>query len=76
MGASLRGSINAKCRDCIYDPKSGLGNWRQQVSLCTVYKCPLWPVRPVSESVRGEGPPPTRVEDHRLWQARLGTGAD
>ena len=73
MSASLRGAINAKCRDCIHDPKSGLGNWRQQVSLCTVYSCPLWAVRPVT---RGEMAPPPRAEDHRLWQAQFGPGAD
>ncbi len=49
---SLRGAINSKCKDCIYDPKSGLGNWRQQVSLCAIKTCPLWAVRPLSESHR------------------------
>lgn len=46
---SLRAAINAKCRDCIYDPQAGLGNWRQQVTGCTVTDCPLYPVRPVSK---------------------------
>lgn len=45
---SLRAVINAKCRECIYDPVAGAGNWRQQVGACTSTKCPLWPVRPVS----------------------------
>jgi len=45
---SLRAAINAKCKDCIYDPKSGLGNWRQQVQSCQITGCPLWPVRPTS----------------------------
>ena len=43
----LRGKVDAKCVDCIYDPK-GRGNWRQQVSACTVVACPLYDVRPVS----------------------------
>lgn len=43
---SLRAAINAKCKDCIYDPKSGHGTWRQQVEGCTVSRCPLFPVRP------------------------------
>lgn len=47
---SLRAAINAKCRDCIYDPESGLGNWRQQVSSCTATECPLYSVRPLSKS--------------------------
>ena len=48
---SLRAAINAKCRDCIYDPLSGLGNWRQQVSACDAEgACPLWPVRPRSSA--------------------------
>jgi len=46
---SLRDAINGKCRDCIYDPLSGLGNWRQQVEACTAKACPLWAVRPVSK---------------------------
>jgi hypothetical protein len=44
----LRGRINAKCAECIYDPVSG-GTWRQQVEGCTSYNCPLYPVRPVSK---------------------------
>lgn len=47
---SLRAAINAKCKDCIYDPKSGLGTWRQQVEGCTSRICPLWPVRPTSSA--------------------------
>jgi len=49
---SLRAAINAKCKDCIYDPKSGLGTWRQQVEGCTSRNCPLWPHRPTSSSSR------------------------
>lgn len=46
---SLRKAINDKCKDCIYDDLSGLGNWRQQVSLCTSTDCALYPVRPLSK---------------------------
>ena len=49
LNPSLRRAINAKCVDCIHDPLSGLGNWRQQVEACTSKACPLWPVRPVSK---------------------------
>ena len=43
----LRSSINAKCKQCIYDPSNG-GTWRQQVDACTVVSCPLFDVRPQS----------------------------
>lgn len=45
---SLRAAINAKCKECIYDPMGGGGNWRQQVEACTSRSCPLFPVRPTS----------------------------
>ncbi len=46
---SLRTAIDEKCRDCIFDPLA-VGNWRQQVTLCSVYSCPLWEVRPLSRA--------------------------
>jgi hypothetical protein len=46
---SLRNAINEKCKWCIYDPLSGEGNWRQQVTKCTSTDCPLYPVRPISK---------------------------
>jgi len=42
----LRGKINAFCAHCIYDPEAGTGAWREQVEICTSYKCPLYSVRP------------------------------
>ena len=42
-------AIEANCRDCVYDPANS-GNWRQQVTLCAVRECFLWPWRPVSRS--------------------------
>jgi len=50
---SLRRAINEKCKDCIYDPLCGGGNWRQQVSACAIKSCPLWPYRPQSQSRAG-----------------------
>ena len=47
---SLRAAINAKCKDCIYDPLSGLGHWRQQFEACTIQSCSLWPYRPKSKA--------------------------
>ena len=43
--ASLRDSINAFCRECIYDPAAE-GSWRSQVRACTAPTCPLYKVRP------------------------------
>ena len=43
--ASLRKAINAKCKECIYDPYAK-GTWRMQVELCTSLNCPLFKVRP------------------------------
>lgn len=45
---SMRAAINAKCKDCIHDPKAGLGAWREQVEQCPCTGCPLYPLRPLS----------------------------
>lgn len=50
---SLRDAINAKCRECIYDPLSGMGTWREQVGVCTSRACPLYPVRPLPKPRKG-----------------------
>ena len=49
-GLSLRQAINAKCRECLYDPGCGGGHWRQQITDCTDPKCSLYPVRPTTKS--------------------------
>lgn len=46
---SLRKAIDQMCKGCIYDPIPGLGNWRQQVTACTMNDCPLYPYRPISK---------------------------
>ena len=47
---SLRKSINAKCKDCIFDElDEGAGKWRQQVEDCTSKSCALYYVRPTSK---------------------------
>ena len=46
---SLRKAVDAFCRHCIYDEKSGFGTWRQQVTACTATTCPLYKVRPLAE---------------------------
>jgi len=53
---SLRKAIDAKCKECIYDPIGGPGSWRNQVGNCTAYSCPLYDVRPTpyASSSKGE----------------------
>lgn len=43
---SMRKAINEMCRQYIYDPMGGNGNWRQQVTKCTSPGCPLYELRP------------------------------
>lgn len=47
---SYKSAVVAKCKECIYDPISGIGTWRQQVEACTSYSCPLFDYRPKSKS--------------------------
>ncbi len=42
-------AINAFCKQCIYDPVSGDGHWRQQVEKCTSLACSLYEFRPISK---------------------------
>ena len=44
--ASLRSAVNAKCKECLYDPIGGGGKWREQVAACTSGGCPLFELRP------------------------------
>lgn len=74
MSVSLRAAINAKCKDCIYDPKCGGGTWREQVAQCSAANCPLWPVRPAPTS-GPFGNPPRRPEDIPSGWVTLPTGA-
>ena len=46
--SGMRGKVNAKCAECIYDDLGGNGTWRQQTEACTATECPLWPIRPTS----------------------------
>jgi len=45
-GLSFREAIDAKCKECIYDPESR-GTWREQVKECSSSLCPLHPLRPL-----------------------------
>jgi hypothetical protein len=48
----LRGRLNVKCIECIYDPYQQ-GSWRKQVGKCTVYDCALYHKRPMPGSKGG-----------------------
>ena len=43
----LRSAVNAKCRECTYDPKDA-GSAAQQIACRTTKSCPLHQVRPVT----------------------------
>ena len=42
---SLRKAINQNCADCVYDNLAA-GTRLQQITLCSVYSCAFWEVRP------------------------------
>ena len=48
---SPRQRIALHCRGCGSDPAAP-GSWRQQVGLCPVSKCELWPLRPLPTRLR------------------------
>lgn len=48
---SLRQSVNAMCKMCIYDGSGGGGTWKNQVKDCTSGKCPLFCQRPLPVGV-------------------------
>ena len=47
---SLRKAINAHCKSCVYDQLAA-GSWKAQVTLCSVYKCELFDVRPTTQRI-------------------------
>ncbi len=68
---SLKKAVNEKCKECIYDPQSGQGTWREQVEKCTSLMCPLYPYRPTSRKAKpGEkGAQPEGLRRYREAQA-------
>ena len=46
---SRQQSINAKCKECIYDAND-VGTWRQQVQACELTDCALYAYRPKSSA--------------------------
>ena len=60
---SLRKAIDAKCRECIYDPIAA-GTWRQQVEECTSKACPLYLCRPRPSVSRGKASNPEKSPEN------------
>lgn len=61
MSHSFRSAINAKCKECTYDPLSR-GTWREQVADCVNGGCPLHALRPVPREATVNGKPcPAKV---------------
>jgi hypothetical protein len=66
---SLRAAINAMCKSCIYDPGSGNGGWREQVSACSSSNCPLHLVRPQSAAKSAQRAPISLFDGQRRLAA-------
>ena len=67
-------AIEAKCRDCIYDPLDD-GAWRQQVERCEITDCALYPYRPKSRSKMPDMADSAPVEPHyELISDHVGQG--
>ena len=56
-------AIEAKCKECIYDPLDD-GTWRQQVEGCDLVDCSLWEYRPKSRSKMPDMADSAPVEPH------------
>ena len=56
-------AIEAKCKDCIYDPCEE-GTWRQQAERCELINCALWIYRPKSRSKRSNLVDSAPVQPH------------
>ena len=52
---SRQKSINAKCKECIYDAND-VGTWRQQVEACQLTDCALYAYRPKSRAKSRRSP--------------------
>lgn len=69
-------AINERCKECIYDPSSGGGTWRQQVESCTSENsCALWKFRPLTkptmEKLRKERIENMTPEEREIYERRL-----
>lgn len=67
-------AIDAKCKDCLYDPGCGKGTWKEQIAQCMSTTCPLWPYRPAPRGGQWFDPPrdPSRIPPE--WQEKIARG--
>jgi hypothetical protein len=70
---SLRKAINDKCKDCIYDPLAGTGNWRKQVHSCIDTACPLHPYWPMSVPRQKQAKCGVPEALRQYWEGRRGS---
>jgi len=68
MAMTRQKAINAKCKDCIYDPVDG-GTWREQVQRCTSTDCALFEHRP-KPIVRNPNPGPVPLSLQGVQRAK------
>lgn len=61
---SLRKAINAYCRSCGYDSKSGLGSFRKQIEDCPCTSCHLYEVRPRIKPKQGVSELPQGISNY------------
>jgi hypothetical protein len=66
-------AIEAKCKECIYDPLDD-GTWRQQVEGCDLVDCSLWEYRPKSRSKMPDMTHSVPVQLHYEGNHRGGKG--
>ena len=63
-------AIDAKCKECIYDPEED-GTWRQQVKACAIDSCALHPYRPMPYKVRNHAVQP----EYKTIRDAVGVGS-
>ena len=69
MKLTRQQAINAKCKDCIYDPLNG-GTWLKQVEECTFTGCPLYPYRPIPQASKPKNPCISQAKLAQMAKAR------
>jgi hypothetical protein len=65
---SRKARIDAKCKECIYDP-GAQGSWRFQTQNCEDRRCPLWPVRPKQGKAAGPKTTEKGEKIDEFWHA-------
>ena len=66
-------AINAKCKDCIYDPLD-TGTCLKQTELCTMEDCSLYPYRPIPQGSKPKNPCVSQAKIDNMAKARANRG--